>query len=180
MRSARPAACSPRRGGLRFDGIEVAGCATLLLRADHPAPSMIVSLHVATGAAAGVLTGSPLRALLLGPFVHLAGDRVPHRDNADYEFETRSGIALIALLALRRGIFDAATIGAAAASAPDLEHVFPSLRPGGKKLFHRPGWHRSGAFGVNAQLLLAGAILGLLIAPRRHRPTRARSTPPLL
>ena len=57
------------------------------------------------------------------------------------------------------------TLGAAASSAPDLEHVLPFLRPRGRKLFHYRGWHRSGRFPAGAQLLLAGAILGALIAP---------------
>jgi len=65
---------------------------------------------------------------------------------------------------------DPATLGAAASSAPDLEHVLPFLRPGGSKLFHgRRGWHRSGRFPADLQLLLAGAILGALVAP----PSRA-------
>jgi hypothetical protein len=72
------------------------------------------------------------------------------------------------ILAARRGPLDPATLGALAASAPDLEHLFPSLRPRGKKLFHGSrGWHHSGAFPAKLQLLLAGAILGLLVAPRR-------------
>ena len=49
--------------------------------------SVIVSLHVATGAAAGALTRSRPAALLLGPLVHLAGDRVPHDDIEDLGFE---------------------------------------------------------------------------------------------
>jgi hypothetical protein len=41
------------------------------------------------------------------------------------------------------------------------------LRPQGRKLFHGSrGWHRSGAIPVTLQLLLAGAILGFLIAGR--------------
>jgi hypothetical protein len=41
------------------------------------------------------------------------------------------------------------------------------LRPGGRKLFHgRRGWHRSERFPTDLQLLLAGAILGALVAPR--------------
>ena len=110
-----------------------------------------------TGAAAGALAGSRWRALLLGPVLHLAGDRFPHEDIGSRRFEIRSGIASVALLAARRGPLDPATLGALAASAPDLEHVFPSLRPGGEKLFHGSrGWHRSGAFPAKLQLLLAG------------------------
>ena len=41
---------------------------------------MIVALHVAMGAAAGAASGSRVAALLLGPVIHLAGDRLPHQD----------------------------------------------------------------------------------------------------
>jgi hypothetical protein len=125
---------------------------------------MIVSMHVASGAAMGALVRSRRRALLIGPFLHLAADRVPHQDIPSRRFEIASGAAGVLLLAARRGPFDAATLGAIAASAPDLEHVLPQLRPRGQKLFHgRHGWHRSGRFSSAAQLLLAGAILGVLI-----------------
>ena len=128
---------------------------------------MIVALHVATGAAAGAASGSRLAALLAGPILHLVGDRVPHQDIRSRRFEIRSGLAGLALLAVRRGPLDPATLGAAACSAPDLEHVLPFLRPGGHKLFHH-GWHRSGRFPAELQLLLAGAILGALAAPPRR------------
>jgi hypothetical protein len=128
---------------------------------------VIVSLHVATGAALGALSGSRVAAALLGPPAHLVGDRIPHQDIASRRFEIGSGAVCLALLALRRGPLDSAVIGAAAASAPDLEHVFRAARPGGRKLFHgRWGWHRSGAFPAAVQLLLAGAIVGYLLSPR--------------
>ena len=130
---------------------------------------MIVSLHVATGAAAGAASGSRLAALLLGPLLHLAGDRLPHQDIHSRRFEIGSGLVCLALLAVRRGPLDPATLGAAASSAPDLEHVLPFLRPEGSKLFHgRRGWHRSGRIPADLQLLLAGAILGALVGPRRR------------
>jgi hypothetical protein len=126
---------------------------------------VIVSLHVATGGLAGLVAGSRVGALLVGPLLHLAGDRVPHQDIASRRFEILSGIACVGLLAARRGLFDPVTLGSVSASAPDLEHVFPLLRPGGKKLFHgRRGWHRSGGFSARAQLLLAGTLIGLLLA----------------
>ena len=127
---------------------------------------MIVSLHVATGAATGVLTRSRPLALLLGPVVHVAGDRVPHDDIHDLRFEVGSGLVALALLAARRGPFDPAVLGGAAAAAPDLEHVVPWLRPGGRKLFHREGNVDSG-LSTRFQLLAAGAILGLLLGRRR-------------
>jgi hypothetical protein len=138
------------------------------LKACRRPPELIVSLHVATGAAAGAAAGSRLAALLLGPILHLAGDRVPHQDINSRRFEIGSGLFCLALLAARRGVLDPATLGAAASSAPDLEHVLPSLRPGGRKLFHgRFGWHRAGRFSSDAQLLLAGAAIGVLVATRR-------------
>jgi hypothetical protein len=127
---------------------------------------MIVSLHVATGAAAGALAGSRGAALALGPLAHLAGDRMPHEDIRDRRFEIGSGVAAVLLLAAARGPFDAAVTGALAASLPDVEHVFRFPRPGGRKLFpsHRlHGWHRTGGMSASAQLLLAGFLLGLLL-----------------
>jgi hypothetical protein len=129
---------------------------------------VIVSLHVATGAAAGAASGSRLTALLLGPILHLAGDRVPHQDISSRRFEISSGLVCLALIAGRRGPLDPATLGAASSSAPDLEHVIPLLRPHRRKLFHGGrGWHRSGRFSSDLQLLLAGVIVGALITRRR-------------
>lgn len=130
---------------------------------------MIVSLHVATGAAGGALVGSRRGSVALGPLLHLAGDRMPHQDIADRRFEIGSGIAGVVLLAATRGPLDPAVTGALAASLPDLEHVFRFPRPGGRKLFpsHRiRGWHRSGGLSASAQLLLAGFLLGVLL---RHQ-----------
>jgi hypothetical protein len=133
---------------------------------------VIVSLHVATGAAAGAATRSRLLAIVLGPLLHLAGDRLPHQDIHSRRFEIGSGLVCLALVAGRRGLLDPATLGAAASSAPDLEHVVPFVRLRGRKIFHgRRGWHRSGRFPTHVQLLLAGAIVGGLIAPRRLQMT---------
>jgi hypothetical protein len=129
---------------------------------------VIVSLHVATGGALGALTGSRLAALALGPPLHLACDRVPHDDIADRRFEIGSGLFGLALLALRRGPFDPATLGAAAACAPDLEHVLPWLRPHGRKLFHGArGWHRAGGLRTDVQLVVAGVLFGVLLTRPR-------------
>lgn len=135
---------------------------------------MIVSLHVASGAAAGALARSRRRALLLGPFLHVLEDRVPHQDIGNRRFEIASGAAGILLLAACRGPFDAATLGAVSTSAPDLEHVLPLVRPRGQKLFHRRGdWHRSGRFPASAQLLIAGATIGFLLTCGRKRTVDA-------
>jgi hypothetical protein len=130
---------------------------------------VIVSLHVATGAAVGALSGARSRALVLGLASHAVGDAIPHHDIESRRFEIASGAALLALLAWSRGPFDPAVIGGAAASAPDLEHVVPLPRPGGRQLFpsHRvEGWHQEGGLTAGAQLLAAGVIVALLLRSR--------------
>jgi hypothetical protein len=128
---------------------------------------VIVSLHVATGGVVGALSGSRGRALLLGLAAHAAGDAVPHQDVASRRFETLSGIGGLVLLAAARGPLDPAVVGAAAAAVPDVEHVLPLPRPGGRKLFpsHRVrGWHKAGGLPASVQLLAAGALIGALAA----------------
>jgi hypothetical protein len=134
---------------------------------------VIVSLHVASGALAGALAGSRTRALVLGPLAHLLGDRMPHHDIASRRFEIASGTAALLLLAARRGPLDPAVLGAVGASVPDVEHVVRFPRPGGRKLFpsHRfHGWHRPGGVPTWAQLLAAGAILGVLASATNRAP----------
>jgi hypothetical protein len=92
---------------------------------------------------------------------------VPHQDVASRRFETLSGFLGLALLAAARGPASPAVVGAIGASVPDVEHVLPLPRPGGRKLFpsHRVhGWHREGGLPASAQLLAAGTLLGLLAA----------------
>ena len=128
---------------------------------------MIVALHVATGAAAGAASRSRLAALLLGPILHLAGDRLPHQDFHSPRLELGSGVAGVLLLAARRGLLDPATLGAAASSAPDLEHVFPSAS-GRQEALPRP-----------PRLAPRRTFLGLRATPagRRHSRRAHRSTP---
>jgi hypothetical protein len=128
---------------------------------------MIVSLHVATGAAVGGLVRSRPLALLLGPPLHLAGDRVPHEDIPDRSFEIGSGLLALGFLAARRGLLDPAVLGGAATAAPDLEHVIPWIRPYGKKLFHRGMGRHGVGISAEAQLVIAGAVVGLLLVRRR-------------
>jgi hypothetical protein len=127
---------------------------------------VIVSLHVATGAALGAAVRSRPLALLLGPALHVAGDRVPHEEIPDRGFEIGTGLAALGLLAARRGLLDPAVLGGAAASMPDLEHLVPWLRPGGK-IFHRGGGRHGVGIPAETQLLVAGALVGLLLARRR-------------
>jgi hypothetical protein len=133
---------------------------------------VIVSLHVATGAAAGALTRSRLAAAALGPVLHALGDRMPHQDIKSRRFEVGGGVVLVALIAAARGPLDPAVVGALAASAPDAEHLVRLPRPGGRKLFpsHRlPGWHRPGGVPAWAQVMVAGALIGAVLATGRGR-----------
>ena len=131
---------------------------------------MIVSVHVATGAAGGALARSRPGAVVLGLVLHALGDAVPHKDIESQRFEIRSGLACGLALAARYGVLSPVTLGALASSAPDLEHVLRLPQPGGRKLFpsHRvEGWHREGGVPAWAQLLVAGAIVGYLLGARR-------------
>jgi hypothetical protein len=128
---------------------------------------VIVSLHVATGGAMGALVRSRPLALLLGPALHVAGDRVPHEDIPDRSFEIGSGLVALALLAARRGPLDPAVLGGAATSMPDLEHVLPWLRLRRDTVFHRGRGRHGAGISVEAQLLLAGTVVGVLLARRR-------------
>ena len=128
---------------------------------------MIVSLHLATGALGGALVRSPVAAAALGPVLHFLGDRVPHEDIDSTSFELRCGVLGALALAVVRGPLDPATVGAITSTAPDLEHVLRLPRPGGRKLFpsHRiPGWHRPGGLTAEMQLLIAGVLLGGVLA----------------
>ena len=129
---------------------------------------MIVSLHVATGALLGAVVRSRPLALLLGPPLHLAEDRVPHEDIPDRSFEIGSGLVALGLLAARRGPLDPAVLGGAAASMPDVEHILPWLRLRGEKIFHRGGGRHGIGISAESQLLLAGTLVGLLLARRRQ------------
>jgi hypothetical protein len=130
---------------------------------------MIALMHVATGAAAGAVVRSRVAALALGPALHLACDYVPHRDLENRTVDLGTGVTGAMLLALRHGPTHPMTLGALGAAAPDLEHLFPILRPRGAKLFHgRRGWHRSGRLSAGVQLSVAIAVIAALTvkAPR--------------
>ena len=126
---------------------------------------VIVSLHVATGAAAAALVGSRLGALVVAPLTHVAGDLLPHEDIPSTAFEATSGAVGVLLVARRRGALDPATLGAIAASIPDLEHVLP-WRLRGRKLFptHRfASWHNRGGVPAWTQLAAAAVILAVVV-----------------
>jgi hypothetical protein len=131
---------------------------------------VIVAMHVAAGAAAGALLGSRGGAVAAGLALHGLQDAVPHHDIPSRRFEAASGLLLLSVLALRRGLFDPAVLGGAACAAPDLEHVLPLPRPGGRELYpsHRiEGWHSEGGVPAWAQLVAAGVIVAALTRSRK-------------
>lgn len=124
-------------------------------------------MHVATGALAGAASGSRTRAVLIGPLLHAVCDAIPHEDIPSKTFETASGVAAVLLLARRRGV-DAATVGAVASAAPDLEHILPLPRPRGRQLFPTHRWARPTPYrGVPAWLQLAVAVPTVAALARR-------------
>lgn len=126
-------------------------------------------MHVAGGAAVGELVGSRAGALAAGFALHGLQDAVPHHDIPSHRFEAVSGVLVLLVLAIRRGISDPAVLGGAACAAPDLEHVLPLPRPGGRELYpsHRvDGWHKAGGVPAWAQLVAAGVIVAALTRRR--------------
>ncbi len=134
---------------------------------------MIVAVHVALGGVAGALAKSRGEAVLLGALTHLVADVCPHEDIDARPFEIASGVLAVAALASRYGSLDPVTIGAAAASAPDLEHVLPTPRPGGKRLFPSHRWQlksRSARVPVKIQLIAASLLLAGLLFRHSEQP----------
>ena len=132
---------------------------------------MIVAMHVATGALAGAMAGDRTAAAVVGVALHAAGDAVPHDDFGSLQLETGLGLALLAALAIRRGVTDPAVIGAAFSAAPDLEHVIPYPGHERPKLFpsHRfEGWHRGGGVSAPLQLAAALVIVGALVLRKKE------------
>jgi hypothetical protein len=141
------------------------GSVDLQTRSVYRGKTVIVSWHVASGAAVGALAGSRGRAIAYGALLHVLSDAVPHWDIASRRFEFRSGVLMLGTLMVLRGPLDLSVIGAVASSAPDVEHVVRLPRPGGRKLFpsHRwRGWHRAGGVPASAQLLVAGVLFGVV------------------
>ena len=133
--------------------------------------TLIVAFHAASGAAAGSISKSRLVALASGPVLHMAADRVPHRHPRHNVWEYVTGTLALGLLVRQRGLYDAATIGAIAAVAPDLEHLVPRRRRR-RTLFHnRPGRDRLRPDGLSVAVQLA--LSAALLVPVLRRPTRA-------
>ena len=128
--------------------------------------NLIVTLHLATGALAGAGVRSRWAAVAVGPPLHLLGDVLPHGEIDSRAFEIGSGLAALSALAVAYGPLHPITLGAASAAAPDLEHVLPLPRPGGRPLFPSHRWqrlHHAGGLPGWAQFLCASIVIGALI-----------------
>ena len=136
---------------------------------------MIVALHVATGAAIGAATGRRSVAVPLGVLAHFLGDVMPHHDIRSRRFEIASGLAALGLVAAVRGPLDAATVGAVASSAPDVEHLLP-LRRGVFPSHRWERFHQAGGLPTAVQLLAAGVLLGAVVATRVNWHTSGTDT----
>lgn len=133
---------------------------------------MIVAVHIASGALIGSALASRRTVLPAALASHALGDVLPHQDFESRRFEIACGVLGVLALAVRDGPFAATTVGAVAAAVPDLEHVLPLPRPGGRKLYptHRYGaLHRGGGVPATVQLACAVAVYAAVIA-RRGRP----------
>ena len=130
---------------------------------------MISSLHVATGAFAGAVTGSRAGAAALAPVLHIALDVVPHEDIPSHRFELATAAWSVVALAIRHGALSPQVIGGALSAAPDLEHVLPFPRPRGRKLFPSH-WFEGRQTGplvpVAAQLAAAAVLLAVVLRAR--------------
>ena len=126
---------------------------------------VLTTAHIASGAAVGTMLKSRPAAVIAGVGLHYLGDKLPHEDVTSRRFEVITGLGAMALLAYSRGPLSPSTICGAFASAPDLEHILPFPKIGGRKLFptHR-GHHPTGGVPVWIQLVCAGAVLGSVAA----------------
>ena len=177
MRSAGPS--RPAEDGLR-PALDQLGLGELLVqrhkfRRERGHVSMIAnvisSLHVATGAAAGALLRSRSAAFVVGPLLHVVGDRMPHHDIGWRKFEVWTCIGGIVALGIARGPLDPATVGGFASRTPSTL----IRRPGGSSSRPRharlaPAGHR-----VRVEVLAAGPILGGLVAAGVARRSAAAS-----
>lgn len=141
-----------------------------MLRAPTDGHSVIVTAHVALGGLVGAAVKTRARAVTLGVLSHFIADACPHEDIESRAFEIVTGVSAIVALAAQHGPLSRITLAAAAAAAPDLEHVLPTPRPGGRQLFpsHRwPAARRSPRVPVVIQLMVASLLLTSLLARRK-------------
>jgi hypothetical protein len=137
---------------------------------------VILAVHVPAGALAGRWAGSVPAAFGWGVLSHAALDLFPHEDPFGERAELAMTAAMLALVAALTRLDARSLAGAVGGSLPDLEHLMPWVRRGGRALFPTHAWARLHGslptrleLGGGAQLAMAGALTaGLaLLASRR-------------
>jgi hypothetical protein len=139
---------------------------------------VILAVHIPAGALAGRWARSGPAAFGWGVLSHAALDLVPHKDPFGERAEIGMTAAMLALVATLTHL-DARTLaGAVGGALPDLEHLMPWVRRGGRTVF--PTHHASGRLhgslptrmelGTAAQLTIAAALMVRLVLATR-RPT---------
>jgi hypothetical protein len=126
---------------------------------------VIVSLHVATGAAAGSLLRSRLGSLPLGLLLHLAGDLMPHEDIFDREFEVGSGSrrSFCSPLFEARSIPQSPVRSRRQLRTSNTLFAYRAQAAASSFQVIAYGWHQSGGVPAPLQLLTAGFLIGLLL-----------------
>ena len=133
---------------------------------------VILAVHVPAGALAGRWAGSGPAAFGWGVVSHAALDLVPHEDPFGERAEIGWTAGMLALVAILTRRDPRSLAGAVGGALPDLEHLMPRVRHGGRALFPTHAWGRLHGslptrleLGGGAQLAVAAAMtagLGLL------------------
>jgi hypothetical protein len=136
---------------------------------------MIEMGHIGVGALAGRECSGPITALIAGVASHALMDVAPHGEINDQGFEVVSTAVGLGILAARFGPLSPILWGAIGGVLPDAEHVLPaSIKPSSPvfpthfiDILHAsdtelsiPAW---------AQVMLGGAVVGMLVAARRRK-----------
>jgi hypothetical protein len=133
---------------------------------------MILAVHVPAGALAGGLGAKSSTAFGWGVLSHAALDLVPHKDVFGERAEIGMTAAMLTLVAIITRLDARALSGAIGGALPDLEHLMPWVRRGGRPVFPTHASARLHGslptrveLGAGAQLAIAAALTaGLALA----------------
>lgn len=131
---------------------------------------MILAVHIPVGALAGRWTRKAPAAFGCGVLSHAALDVIPHTDPFGERAEIAWTAAMLGLVAAVTRLDGRALAGAVGGALPDLEHLMPWVRKGGRTVFptHHASWRLHGSLptrfelGAAAQLALAAAATARL------------------
>jgi hypothetical protein len=137
---------------------------------------VILAVHIPAGALAGRRARKGPAAFGWGVLSHAALDLIPHKDPFGERAEIAMTAAMLALVAALTRLDGRALAGAIGGALPDLEHLMPWVRQGGRAVFPTHSSARLHGslptrveLGGAAQLAIAAALmarLALVHAPR--------------